>query len=155
MYCNGSAVLKDDSNRVENTIPVYMLKNVNIIIQKASKVRFWVIQMIMMMVFWGLKEGMNRCVISYYKGIIFGNDTSISRECLNKLIKKPAIDKRVHDQKLMENTLGKLTWDSLQKNIVVDDDLVIDKREVKVLGPEVGYTCYKRILSQFYSLYRP
>ena len=74
---------------------------------------------------------------------------------MNKLIKKPAIDKRVHGQKLMENTLGKLTWDSLQKNIVVDDDLVIDKREVKVLDPEVGYTCYKRILSQFYGLYRP
>ena len=37
----------------------------------------------------------------------------------------------------------------------MDDDLVIDKREGKVLGPEVDYTCYERILSQFYSLYRP
>ena len=49
--------------------------------------------------------------ISKYKGIIFGNDTSISRECLNEL----TIDKRVHVQKLRENTSGKLTWDSSGK----------------------------------------
>ena len=49
--------------------------------------------------------------ISKYKGIIFGNDTPISRECLNEL----TVDKRVHVQKLRESTSGKLTWDSSGK----------------------------------------
>ena len=48
---------------------------------------------------------------------------------------------RVHNQKLMENTIRKLTWDSLWKTIIVYHDMIIDKRTGKVLGLEFDYTC--------------
>ena len=42
--------------------------------------------------------------------------------------KKPATD-----------TVKNLTGNSFWKNVVVDNDIVTDKRTGKVLGPEVGY----------------
>ena len=35
----------------------------------------------------------------------------------------------------MEDTVRKLAWDSLRKNIM-DDDMMIDKRTVKINDPE-------------------
>ena len=54
-----------------------------------------------------------------YKDIIFGNYTPICTECLNELKKQQIIDKRSHNQTSMENTVRKLAWDRLRKNIVV------------------------------------
>ena len=43
----------------------------------------------------------------------------------------------------MENTKRKLAWDILQENIVIDEDMKIDKRTNEVLCVEVDYYCYK------------
>ena len=40
----------------------------------------------------------------------------------------------------MEDTMRKLAWERLQKNIVMDGDTMIEKRRVEVLNPEVGST---------------
>ena len=55
----------------------------------------------------------------------------------------------------MEDTVRKLAWDILRKNIVVDDDVMKEKRTFEVLSSEVGYTRYKDILSQCYGFYKP
>ena len=39
--------------------------------------------------------------------------------------------------------MRKFTWERLQKNIVVDDDTMIDKRTGEVLNPEVDSTYWK------------
>ena len=41
----------------------------------------------------------------------------------------------------MDDGVIKLAWDELQKNIVVDGDIMIDRRTSEVLGSEVDYTC--------------
>ena len=43
----------------------------------------------------------------------------------------------------MDDTLRRLAWDKLQKNIVMDGDIIIDRRTGEVLGPEVDSTCWK------------
>ena len=43
----------------------------------------------------------------------------------------------------MEDTMRKLAWEGLQKNIVMDGDTVIDKRTGEVLNPEVDSTYLK------------
>ena len=40
----------------------------------------------------------------------------------------------------MEDTLRKLAWKGLQKNIMMDGDTMIDKRTGEVLGPEADST---------------
>ena len=40
----------------------------------------------------------------------------------------------------MEDTMRKLAWEELQKNIVMDGDTTIDKRTGEVLNPEVDST---------------
>ena len=44
------------------------------------------------------------------------------------------------DQKLMDDAVRKLAWNQLQKNIVMDGELVIDMRTGEALGPQVDYT---------------
>ena len=92
-----------------------------------------------------------------YKDIIFGNDPPVCKECLNQLKNQQVIDGRVYYQNHIENAVRKLAYNSLQKNIVMDGDMMID------LSPEVHYTCcsllssrqYKdTFLGQFNSLYR-
>ena len=63
--------------------------------------------------------------------------------CLAELRKQQAIDQHVYDQKLMEDTMRKLAWEGLQKNIVMDGDTMIDKRTVEVVNPEVDSTYWK------------
>ena len=43
----------------------------------------------------------------------------------------------------MDDTIRKLAWEGLQKNIVFDDETVIYKRTGEVLDPEVDSTYYK------------
>ena len=63
--------------------------------------------------------------------------------CLAELRKQQAIDQHVYDQKLMEDTMRKLAWEGLQKNIVMDGDTMIDKRTGEVVYPEVDSTYWK------------
>ena len=77
--------------------------------------------------------------ITRYKDIIFGSDTPCMA-CLDERQKQQIIDQQVCDQKLMEDTVKKLAWERLQKNIVMDDDTMIDKRTGEVLDPEVDST---------------
>ena len=78
-----------------------------------------------------------------YQEIIFGADSPICMKCLDEIRKQQVIDKRVYDQSLMDDTVRKLTWDGLQKNMVVDGNTMIDRRTGEVLGPEVDYTYWK------------
>ena len=77
--------------------------------------------------------------------------------CLDELQKQHIIDQKVFDQKLMDDTIRKLTWEGLQKNVVMDGDMMIDKRTGEVLDHEVdsAYWREKFLKIDFYSLYRP
>ena len=81
--------------------------------------------------------------IKGYKEIIFGSDTPACVACLDELRKQQIIDQKVYDQKLMEDTMRKLAWEGLQKNIVIDGDTMIDKRTGEVLDPEADSTYWK------------
>ena len=53
--------------------------------------------------------------ITGYKGIIFGSDTRVCMTCLDELQKQEVIDKKVYDQRLMDDTvrregLQKISW---------------------------------------------
>ena len=61
------------------------------------------------------------------KAIIFSSDTPACIVCLDELRKKHTIDQHVYDQKLMEDTMRKLAWEGLQRNIVMDGYTMIDK----------------------------
>ena len=63
--------------------------------------------------------------------------------CLDELRKQQAIDQHVYDQKIMEDTMRKLAWEVLQKNMVMDGDTMIDKGTCEVLNPEVDSTYWK------------
>ena len=81
--------------------------------------------------------------ISRYKEIIFGSDIPTCMVCLDELRKQQIIDQKVYDQNLMEDTMRKLAWEGLQKDIVMDGDTMIDKRIGEVLDPEVDSTYWK------------
>ena len=82
-------------------------------------------------------------IIKVYKEIIFGSDNPVCMACLDELRKQQIIDQHVYDQKLMDDTIRKLAWEGLQKNIVMDGDTMIDKRTGEVLNPEVDSTYWK------------
>ena len=84
-----------------------------------------------------IKENITRC-----KEII-GSDTPTCVVCLDELRKQQIIDQKVLDQKLMEDTIRKLAWEGLQKNIMMDGDTMIDKRTGEELDPEVDSTYWK------------
>ena len=75
--------------------------------------------------------------ITRYKEIIFVSDIPPCMACLNE------VDQKIYDQKLMEDTKWKLAWEGLQKNVVMDGDMMIDKRTDDVLNPDVDSTCWK------------
>ena len=62
---------------------------------------------------------------------------------LDELRKQQVIDQKMYDQKLMEDTMRKLEWKGLQRNIVMDGDTMIDKRSGEVLAPEIDSTYWK------------
>ena len=63
--------------------------------------------------------------------------------CLDELRKQEAIDQHVYDQRLMDDTIRKLAWEEIQKNIVMNGDTMIDKRTGEVLSYEVHSTYWK------------
>ena len=63
--------------------------------------------------------------------------------CLDEPWMQQIIDKKVYDQRLIGDTLRKLAWEGLQKNIVMDGDTIIDKRIGEVLCLEVDSTYWK------------
>ena len=63
--------------------------------------------------------------------------------CLVELRNQQVIDQKLYDQRLMEDTVRKLAWEKLQKNIVMDGDMMIDKRTSEMLDPEVDFTYWK------------
>ena len=81
--------------------------------------------------------------ITGYKEIIFGSDTPACMAYLDQIRKKQVIDQKIYDQKLMDDTVRKLAWERLQKNIVMDGGTMIDKETGEVLGPEVDSTYWK------------
>ena len=94
--------------------------------------------------------------ITRYKEIIFGSYTPACMACLDQLRKQQVIDQKAYDQRLMEDTVRKVVWEGLQRNIVMDGDTMIDKRTGEVLDPEVENTYWKdKFQNYFYSLYRP
>ena len=78
-----------------------------------------------------------------HKKIIFGSDTPACMAWLDELQKQQIIDQKIYDQMLMEDTMRKLAWEVLQKSIVMDGDMMIDKRAGEVLNPEVDFTYWK------------
>ena len=89
-----------------------------------------------------LKEAI-KDTIKRYKEIIFGSDAPACMACLDELRKQQIFDQKVYDQTVMEDTMRKLTWEGLQKNIVMNGDAMIDKRTGEVLNPEVDSTYWK------------
>ena len=81
--------------------------------------------------------------ITKYKEIIFGSDTLVSMACLDELRKQQVIDQKVYDQKVTENMMKKLAWEGLQRNIVTDRDMIINKRTSEVLDTEVDSMYWK------------
>ena len=61
-------------------------------------------------------------------------------KCMDKLRKQQVIDERMYDQKLMDDTVKTLAWDELQKNIVMDGDMMMDIRTGEIFVPEVDNT---------------
>ena len=70
-------------------------------------------------------------------------DTPTCMACLEELRKQQIIDQKIYDQKLMEDTIRKLAWEGLQRNIVMDGDMMIDKRTGQVLDPDVDFIYWK------------
>ena len=89
--------------------------------------------------------------ITRYKEIIFGSDTPVYIACLNDLWKQQVIDRKIYDQKVIEDPMRKLAWEGLQKNIIMDGDMMIDKRTSEVLRPisHTGRTSFKLIFIVF------
>ena len=88
-------------------------------------------------------EETSKDTITRYKDIIFGSDTPACIAGLHELRKQQVIDHQVYDQRLMEDTMRKLAWERLQKNIVMDGDTMINKRTGEALGPDVDSTYWK------------
>ena len=85
-----------------------------------------------------LEEAIKETIPKYLE-IIFGSDNPTCMACLDELRKQPAIDQKIYDQKLMEDTVRKLAWEGLQKNTVMDGDTMIDKRTGDVLEVDSAY----------------
>ena len=81
--------------------------------------------------------------ITMFKENIFGSDALVCMAFLDEIRKQQVIDEKIYDQKVMEDTMRKLAWEGLQKNIVMDGDTMIDKRTGEVLNPEVDSTYWK------------
>ena len=89
-----------------------------------------------------LEEAMKDTVTTY-KEIIFSSDTPTCMAYLGELRKQQVLDQHVYDQKLIEDTMRKLAWEGLQKNMVMDGDTMSDKRTGEVLDPEADSTYWE------------
>ena len=61
-------------------------------------------------------------------------------KCMDKLRKQQVIDEKMYDQKLIDDTVKTLARDELQKNIVMDGDMMMDIRTGEIFVPEVDNT---------------
>ena len=82
-------------------------------------------------------------IIIKYEEIMFGADIPVCMTCLDELRKQQVIDQKAYDQKLMNDMLRKLAWESLQKNIVLDGDKMIHRRTSEVLDPGVDFMYWR------------
>ena len=60
------------------------------------------------------KEELEKAIkdtITKYKEIVFGADSPACVACLDELQKQQVINKKVYDQKLMDDAVRKLAWD--------------------------------------------
>ena len=81
--------------------------------------------------------------ITKSKEINFGADSPACKAFLNELRKQQVINKKVYNQRLMDDTMKNLAWDGLQKNIVMDGDTMRNWRTGEVLSPEIDFTYWK------------
>ena len=93
-------------------------------------------------------EEVIRETITNYKEIIFGSDTTTCTAFLDELRRQQVIDQTVYDQKLMEDTMRKLAWERLQRNIVMDGDTIRELVRCWILMsiPGIGKTNFKSTL---------
>ena len=91
----------------------------------------------------GELEEVIKDTITMYKEILFGSDTPICMTCLDELWKQQVTDQKVYDQRLMEDTMRKLAWEGIQKNVVMDGHTMIDEKTGEVMNPEVDSTYWK------------
>ena len=89
-----------------------------------------------------LQEGI-KDTIKRYKETIFGAASHTCMACLGELQRQQVLDKKVYDQKLIADTLRKLAWNGLQKNILTDSDTMIDRRTGEVLDLHIDFMCRK------------
>ena len=79
-------------------------------------------------------------IIKRYKEIILCSDTPTCVACLDELQKQQIIDQKVYDQKMMEDTMRNLSWEGLQRNIVMGGDTMINNVTGELLDPEADST---------------
>ena len=89
-----------------------------------------------------LEEGI-KDTIKKYKKTIFGAVSFACMACLGELQRQQVLDKKVYDQRLIDDTLRKLAWNGLQKNIMTDSDTMIDRRTGEVLDLHIDFMCRK------------
>ena len=94
--------------------------------------------------------------ITRYKEVIFGSDTPACMACLDKLRKQQVIDQKTYDQRLMEDTMRKLAWEGLPKNILMDGNTNIIRGQVRCwilkLIPHTGKTNFQLIFIAYIDL---
>ena len=78
-----------------------------------------------------------------YKEIIFGSNTLTCIVCLDEIRKQEVMDQKVYGQRLIDDRIRKLAWEGLQKNVVMDGDMMTDRRTGKLLDPQVDFTYWK------------
>ena len=79
-------------------------------------------------------------IIKRYKEIILCSDTPTCVACLDELQKQQIIDQKVYDQKMMEDAMRNLSWEGLQRNIVMGGDMMINNVTGELLDPEADST---------------
>ena len=85
--------------------------------------------------------------------IIFGSDTPACTASLDEIRKQQVIDQNVYDKRLIEDPVRRLAWEGLQKNIVMDGDMMIDKRTGGVLDLAVAFKYWKeKVLADYIAL---
>ena len=91
--------------------------------------------------------------ITGYRETIFGSDTPTCTASLDETRKQQVIDQNVYDKRLIEDPVRKAAWEGLQKKIVMDGDMMIDKRTGGVLDLAVAFKYWKeKVLADYIAL---
>ena len=89
------------------------------------------------------KDALKEAIKNTIKEIVSSADSPICMACLDELQRQQVIDEKVNDQRLMDDMVRKLAWEGLQKNMVMDGDMMIDRRTGEMLDPEVDSMYWK------------